>query len=139
ARLMTEAKATEYAKRAFEKDKNINYSHTYAMILLWNNQIEKAYAIAREFLTNQEAFEKIPEDISLFLLLLIAKKQYRLALKLFQENQHHLKDRFKPIYYALMYFMQDEYPNEYRKMGGELKQTVEEILEKIRQLAQDYQ
>jgi hypothetical protein len=70
---------------------------------------------------------------------LVAKKQYHLALKLFHENPHHLKDRFKPIYYALMYFMQDEYPNEYCKMGGELKQTVEEIIEKIRQLEKDYQ
>ncbi|MCH8956129.1 hypothetical protein IIA28_12560 [candidate division KSB1 bacterium] len=47
-------------------------------------------------------------------------------------------DRFKPVYYALMYFMQKEYPNEYRKMGGELKQTVEEVLQKIQQLAKDY-
>jgi len=38
-----------------------------------------------------------------------------------------------------MYFMQKEYPNEYRKMGGELKQTVEEILQKIQQLAKDYE
>ncbi|MCH8982088.1 hypothetical protein IH922_08730, partial [candidate division KSB1 bacterium] len=49
-----------------------------------------------------------------------------------------MKDRFKPVYYALMYFMQKEYPNEYRKMGGELKQTVEEIIQKIQQLAKDY-
>ncbi|MCH6558981.1 hypothetical protein IH799_01355, partial [candidate division KSB1 bacterium] len=68
-----------------------------------------------------------------------AKKQYHLTLKIFKENPHHLKDRFKPVYYALMYFMQKEYPNEYRKMGGELKQTVEEIIAKIQQLAKDYE
>ena len=67
-----------------------------------------------------------------------AKKQYHLTLKIFNENPYHLKDRFKPVYYALMSFMQKEYPNEYRKMGGELKQTVEEILQKIQQLAKDY-
>ena len=38
-----------------------------------------------------------------------------------------------------MYFMQDEYPNEYRKMGGELTRTVQEIIEKINQLEKDYQ
>jgi len=37
-----------------------------------------------------------------------------------------------------MSFMQKEYPNEYRKIGAELKQTVEEILAKIQQLAKDY-
>ena len=71
-------------------------------------------------------------------MLLIAKKQYHLTLKIFNENPNHLKDRFKPVYYALMYFMQKEFPNEYRKMGGELKQTVEEIIRKIHQLAKNY-
>ncbi len=77
--------------------------------------------------------------MSFFLLFLIAKKQYHLTLKIFEENPYHLKDRFKPVYYALMHFMQNEYPNEYRKMGSELKQTVEEIIEKILQLEKDYE
>lgn len=108
------------------------------MILLWDNNTEKAYAIAQDFITDVESFEKFPEDVNLFLMLLIAKKQYHLTLKIFNENPHKLKDRFKPIYYALMYFMQDEYPNEYRKMGGELKQTVQEIIEKVHQLGKEY-
>ncbi|MCI0511777.1 hypothetical protein L0128_01020 [candidate division KSB1 bacterium] len=137
-RKINQQKAIEYTERSFEKEKNIYNSHIYAMVLLWNDQIEKAAEIAREFLASQKAFEEFPEAISLFLLLLIAKKQYQLTLRLFHENPYSMKDRFKPIYYALIYFMQDEYPNEYRKMGGELKQTVEEIIEKIRQLEQDY-
>jgi len=131
--------AINYAERSYKELRDPVSANTYSMILLWDNQIENAYNVAQEFLTKQESFEKFPEDMSLFLLLLIAKKQYHLTLKLFNENPHHLKDRFKPIYYALMYFMQDEFPNEYRKMGGELKQTVEEIIEKIGQLEQDYQ
>ncbi|MDW7679206.1 MAG: tetratricopeptide repeat protein, partial [bacterium] len=138
-RKINKQKAIEYSERSFKKEKAIYNSHTYSMILLWDNQIEKAYEVAQEFLTNPESYEKFLEDVTLFLLLLIAKKQYQLALKLFNENPHHLKDRFKPIYYALMYFIQDEYPNEFRKMGGELKQTVDEIIEKIDQLAKDYQ
>jgi benzoyl-CoA reductase/2-hydroxyglutaryl-CoA dehydratase subunit BcrC/BadD/HgdB len=47
-------------------------------------------------------------------------------------------DRFKPIYFALMYFMQDEFPNEYRRMGEELHETVEEVIEKINRLSADY-
>ena len=109
------------------------------MILLWNNDIEKAFEVSREFLEEEESMEKFQEDVSLFLLLLMAKKQYFLTWKIFNENPFHLKDRFKPIYYALMFFMKDEYPNEYRKMGGELKQTVEEIIKKVHQLEKDYQ
>ena len=132
-------KAIQLAEQAYIKKKDIYHSHTYSMVLLWNNDIEKAYDISQEYITDLESFEEFPQDISLFLLLLISKKQYHLTLKIFNENPHNLKDRFKPIYYALMHFMQDEYPDEYRKMGGELTQTVQEIIERIHQLEEDYQ
>jgi hypothetical protein len=35
--------------------------------------------------------------------------------------------------------MRDTYPDEYKKMGPELKLTVEEIIKKIKQLSIDYQ
>jgi TPR repeat protein/DNA-binding HxlR family transcriptional regulator len=132
-------KALEYAQKAFSSGKNIYTSATYSMILLWNDNIEQAVNVADNFLTDKDSYEKFPEDISLFLLLLMAKKQYHLTLKIFTENLFQLKDRFKPIYYALMYFLQDEYPNEYRKMGAELKETVDEIIAEIRQLEKDYE
>ncbi len=131
-------KALGFAEQAYKGENDVFNSHTYSMVLLWDNDIEKAYRVAQDFLTNAESFEEFPEDVSLFLMLLVAKKQYHLALKIFNENPHKLKDRFKPIYYALMYFMQDEYPNEYRKMGGELNQTVQEIIEKIHRLEEQY-
>ncbi|NIN24297.1 MAG: hypothetical protein GTN82_41575 [Candidatus Aminicenantes bacterium] len=49
-----------------------------------------------------------------------------------------IREKYKPIYYALMYFMRDQYPDEYKKMGPELKQTVEEIIETVNQWAIDY-
>ncbi len=57
---------------------------------------------------------------------------------MFEENPHGLKDRFKPVYYALMFFMKNDFPNEYVKMGGELKETVEEIIATIQQLEKEY-
>jgi hypothetical protein len=106
------------------------------VILLWRNQIERALPVIQEWLAHEDVPEKYPDAVRELLLLLLAKKQYHFVHKLFEENPHHLKDRFKPVYYALMFFM--EFPNEYRKMGGELKQTVEEIIEAINQLSQDY-
>ncbi len=44
---------------------------------------------------------------------------------------NQFKDRFKPIYYALLYFLKEQYPNEYLRMGIELKETVEEIVEQV--------
>ncbi|MBC8182051.1 ATP-binding protein [candidate division KSB1 bacterium] len=108
-----------------------------SIILLLNNQIDIACQVAQEYLIKSESYAKFSENISLFFQVLIAKKQYHLTLKIFNENPNKLKDRFKPVYYALMSFMQKEYPNEYKKMGTELSQTVEEIIKRINKLEKD--
>ncbi len=130
--------ALKYAKISYEKNKSIYQAHTYAITLLWNNDMEKASKIISTFINKQELYKNRLEDMKILFLLLIAKKQYHLTLKIFNKNSFNLKDRFKPIYYALMYFMENEYPNEYIKMGNELKETVEEIIDKINEFKKDY-
>lgn len=76
-----------------------------------------------------------------FLSGLIAKQQYQQVLDYFQSpktREFHGFDKLKPIYYALMHYMKDEYPNEYLKMGPELTETVEEIIAKVEQMRVDY-
>ena len=130
--------ALRFAESSFNKERVIENSHTYAMISLWSNEFEKVLEASEVFLNNKNFIEESTEDLSNFLLLLIAKKQYHLALKIFTNNPFHLKDRLKLVYYALMSFMKVEYPNEYLKMGSDLKQTVDEIINKINQLEIDY-
>jgi hypothetical protein len=127
------------SRKSYENEKTSAVTHTYSMILLWDNQIEEAVRIAGEFLNDLEFLEKYTQDVIDFMLFLMAKKQYHLTLRIFEENPHGLKDRFKPVYYALMFFMKNDFPNEYLKMGGELKETVDEIIAKIQQLGNDYQ
>ncbi len=136
--ILEKLKALEYAKKGYKIEKSIYIAHTYAMILLWNNEIEEALKISKDFMENEEAYKKFPNDIRQFLMFLIAKNQYHSTLKIFNENSFQLKDRYKPVYYALMFFLQDEYPNEYIKMGSELKQTVEEIITEINKMSKDY-
>jgi len=130
--------ALKYAKNAFHLIKEARTAIAYSMILMWSNEIDKINEISKIFLENQEALEGFSESITQFFLFLITRKQFYLALKLFNENPYNLKDRFKPIYYTLMHFMKNDFPNEYRKMGGELKETVEEIIEKIHKMEKDY-
>ena len=129
----------ELSEKAFQKENSSIYAHTNATILLWDNQFKESLDIADSFLSNNEFLEGYAQDVSQFLMLLIAKKQNHLALRIFSENPHKFKDRFKPIYYALMHFMKDEYPNEYLKMGGELTETVDEIIQKIKEMEKAYQ
>jgi TPR repeat protein len=131
--------ALSYAKQVFENEKDNFNSHTYSCILLWHNEIERAIEVSKEFMNNENSYSDFGEDIKLFLLLLLAKKQYHYVFNLFKENNFNIQDRYKPIYYALMSLLQNEYPDEIKRMGSELEETVKEILEKIEQLGKDYE
>ena len=62
------------------------------------------------------------------IVLLCAQKQYQLAMQLLNDTEFNLKNQNLPLYYATMFYLQDEYPKEYKRMGSELRETVEEIL-----------
>ncbi len=93
------------------------------------------------FTTNTILFEDITDCNKQCLIHLIAQKEYNFLLQYFQNEKAqklHLKDRFKPIYYALMHFQKDKYPTEYLRMPPEMKETVEEIIAKVEQMRVDY-
>lgn len=104
---------------------------------LLENNFELAFSLISSFVENSYSYHEIEIQKNI-LLLLIAKKQYHFTLQLFQNEKWNLKDRLKPIYYVLMHYLKDEYPNEYIKMGNELKQPVEDIMKQIEQMAIDY-
>ena len=97
------------------------------------DEIEKAIDLSKSVFDNKHIIEN---NIHLRVLLhLIAKRQYHFVHRLFTENKFDLRERNKPIYYALMYFMQDTHPDEFKKMGSELEQTVMEIVNEIKSMA----
>lgn len=91
-----------------------------------------------KFASNTDEYNK---SINEYFILLMAKKQYNSLLKLFNENEFNLKDKFKPTYYSLMYFMKNQngkFEIEYRKVGEELMETVEEIIEEVKKVKEKY-
>ena len=131
-------KSLNYSKLAFEQETDLFQIHTYSMILLWNNEVEKAIKISTPLWTDTEMLDNYVPDLTLLLNLLIAKKQYNFVLKIFTDEQYNLKDRFKPVYYALMHFMKDIYPDELNKMGAEMKEVTEKIVAEINKLRKEY-
>jgi len=131
-------KALELARKAFEKDRNFIHMHTLADILLWHGQIEKAVQLFGEIVSKQEASEQDQEDIQIFLLLLIAKRQYRFAMEFFRDTTLRFTEQYELIYYALIYLMQGQYPPMVKDMGKGMKETLREILSNIEQLSRDY-
>ena len=120
----------------------------YAFLLLWNGQIEKSISVVleqfnliREILQSNK--EKKINDIIVglgkFLNLLIAKGQYNAAYSLFKDDSLiDLKQIERPVYYALMNYMKNEYPLEYLKAGDELKEMIIEIIGDIEKYKKEY-
>jgi hypothetical protein len=109
----------------------------YSFIEIWNSNYQKGLNILVKILNRNI---EILLDEKLFnnsLILLLSRKQYHSVLKIFQSKED-LKDILKPTYYALMTFLQDEYPNEIIKMGRELEQPVNDILAEIEKMKIDY-
>ncbi|MEZ5041914.1 MAG: tetratricopeptide repeat protein [Saprospiraceae bacterium] len=135
------AEAIAYAEEAIKKCPDNNIQHTLASIYLWNDKFNLSLQLAEQFLYDSEFLSEESEAIFQYLLLLLAKKQYNFLLAYFNDKKHELlqlKDRFKPIYYALMYELQGQYPNEYLRMGEELRETVEEILKEVEAMKEKY-
>ena len=113
-----------------EKNNHISQKFTYILhlIALFNNSTN----VNIDFINILHHFENL--DLSEYFLILLAKKQYYTAYKLFEEspNEVNLKDRLKPIYFLTMECLKDEYPNEYLKAGEEYQETIEELKERVR-------
>lgn len=126
-------KALTLSRTYFEKDNGFDNSLCYAIALVWQDEVEKAYQIIENNLNNFEAIDRDKKQFIFLLISLLAKKQYYTVRKIFSTENANMTVRFKPVYYALLSLMGET--DEYRKMGDELKQTVGEILEQIKYIA----
>lgn len=112
--------------------------HTASCIYAWHNDIKLSYISANEFLKNEELLDKEADAIITFFILMMAKRESTWLLEQFNSpvgESVHLKDRFKPIYYAILKDL--DHPD-FLRIGDELRQTVDEILARAKQMAIDY-
>jgi len=82
--------------------------------------------------TESRSFSKI------YFILLISKEQYYQAKDILENKEFNLKEKYKPIWYALMTLMQDDFPHEIKKMGSELQESVDEVLKKVEEYRVKY-
>lgn len=110
-------------------------------ILKGNFDPEAAFAYTQafaQFLKNTELLDTAPDDVVTFFILAMAKGQTTWLLNYFMSADGEavqLKDRFKPVYYALL--KAENHPD-YLRMGDELRQTVEEIENNVTLMAKNY-
>jgi TPR repeat protein/DNA-binding transcriptional regulator GbsR (MarR family) len=132
--------ALDFALKAHRESCENDKAHTLACILLWNGSEEQAKEITEKFMYDSEFFTDNEEYITLILLFL-AKHQYDFIYNYFTSEkgeEMQLKDRFKPVWYTMLYYMQDKYPTDYLRMPPEIKETVQEAIAKVEQMRVDY-
>ncbi|MEA3490995.1 MAG: tetratricopeptide repeat protein [Campylobacterota bacterium] len=130
-------KAVELAQQDYYNNRDPLIIHTLAVILLWQEEFAGSYQKLIEFL-EFDGVREYEEDMSLYLALLVSKGQHHKAKALMEIPKYQLKERYKSIWYALMDLMKDEYPHEIKKMGSELRESVDEVLVEIEGLAKKY-
>ncbi len=136
--------ALSSAEQAFQETNSKFFSKdacTLANMQLWNHLFDEAADTANLFLYDEVFLDEHTDRVSQFLVFAMAKEQYQLVYEYFSGGRGlsvFSIERFKPIWFALMYFMREQYPNEYLKMGGEFKETVDEILAKVEEMRVTY-
>ena len=130
--------AYKLVKRAYADEQYMYRAHSFIIISLWNDEIEEAIETYKLHFEKEKEQKDVNETIQSILLMFIAKSQYNFVYKLFKENKFEIRDKYKPVYYALLTLMGDKYKDELKKQGSELKETVAEVISKIHKLAEDY-
>ena len=134
---MKPSESLQLSKQAYKKDNSFHKIHTHATVLLWNNKIIKSLEKAKDYLSSPDRNLSFIDDVSDYFILLLAKKRTEAAYQLFKETPD-LEQQIKPVYYATLSLLKEQYPKEYLKMGSELQETVDEILQKVKEKAERY-
>ena len=126
--------ALYFAKLAYVLSPEALTAHTLAVVYARENAPEKAFQLSQEFLEEESFASEHPDMLIEPFVHLLRKGHYARVYTFFLEGPGkalHLKDRLKPLWYAVLYFLRDAYPQEYLSMGSELKQTVDEIVRRV--------
>lgn len=118
--------------------------HSYCIYSLWNNDLEGFKLFFEkmkrvEFLDgilkidNEEVLYMFFENI---IILLLSKGQSEICFNIIIESD--FKEELKPFYYATISLLKDQRHQEYLRMGPELQETVDEILQKVEEFRVKY-
>lgn len=133
--------ALELAEKAYNLENDTASRLTLAKVLIWNNHFQKGKKVANEFMYDPRYFKEYLDYFTDFLCLLMAKGQYSFLKEYFTNPEYGelmLKERLKPVWYALAFYIKEELPNEFLRMGDELKETVSELVEKTEKMREAY-
>jgi hypothetical protein len=95
-----------------------------------NQDWEKLMGLFESIISTPAFLQKI-DFVYRLILNLLKGAQYHFVFKQFKKPELELMKYARPYWYVLMWFMRDQFPGEYEKVGSELKETVDEIIQEI--------
>ena len=104
------------------------------MILLWNDEISEAIDLYGDKFANVLGQNEVSMRVTQILLMFLAKRQYQFINTLFRENTFDIRDKYKPVYFAMLSLMGATRADELRVMGPEYEETVEEIVREVKRV-----
>jgi len=125
----------ELSKSGLERSGSIHSLFMYSLMLLWDSKFQMSQKYFSTWIDNDVLDNKYFTE---YLYLLLSKEQYYVGINIFDNQSINLKARYKPIWYALMTLMQDDFPHEIKKMGSELQESVDEVLKKVEEYRVKY-
>jgi hypothetical protein len=105
---------------------SINLALLYAI----TKRTEEMMQVISHIISQKAVFDDEAHVMRIMHLVLL-KKQYRFLLHQFMNPELQLMKYARPFYYVLAWFMRDELPGEYEKVGPEIKETVDEIIQAL--------
>jgi len=128
----------------FKEDENsvndLIHAVVYCKLLVWNDKVQESISQIQKIepsmlIALEKGTERYKDELLAvltdFFIRLIAKRQYKILKILFDSKTINYKQILKPVYYAFMTYLKDEFPNEYLKAGSELNETINEIINEI--------
>jgi tetratricopeptide (TPR) repeat protein len=135
-------KSLTLAQENYLEQIDYHRSELLAELYIWDNKLQEALKIMETiWYTSDFHINNGGELLSEFFFALFTNHLYQEALNYFQTPQAqelNLKEKYKPLYYATLYFLRDKYPDEYLRMGSEIKETVEEIVKEVEEMREEF-
>jgi len=124
---------SEKAEKYFLNAKDLDGSSAYLCLMGFyagRLNLRRVLEVAEEAFSDKE-YVNNPIQIDALIRNMFASQQYHFLFNQFKKPELELMKYARPYWYVLMWFMKDEFPGEYEKVGSELKETVDEIIQSI--------
>lgn len=138
--------AYEAVCKSANREAKLSYLSLKAKIELWQGNLAESLQTAEYFLSDMDFILTNGKLHQEYIMMLIAMGQHAYVLSYFKKDipdhaswgKGKFKDVCKPLYFAQLYFLKDKQVMESLRMGGELRDTVNEIIKRIMDLQQLY-